>query len=133
MYLHSVAINFPAPWCLAWIHWCFEQVGVYLGGGASVGNFQQWGKRLGHIVDRPLRGDVGCWDISGDGWPDHIFFVEKVLRMGPVWYLQTVEGNTSSGVSGSQDDGGGVYRRRRAVRNSRVSGATFVRIPGYVR
>ena len=28
--------------------------------------------------------------------------------------MQSIEGNTSSGDSGSQDNGGGVYRRKRA-------------------
>ena len=30
------------------------------------------------------------------------------------YYMQTIEGNTSSGYSGSQSNGGGVYRRTRS-------------------
>ena len=50
--------------------------------------------------------------------------VERVLRLGPVVLLQTLEGNTTS------DDGtgkGGVWRKRRAVRRRTV---VFIRVPG---
>jgi hypothetical protein len=40
----------------------------------------------------------------------HVGFVERVRADGT---LVTIEGNTSSGTSGSQDNGGGVYRRTR--------------------
>lgn len=131
-YLKSTGISFPAAWCMAFVHWCFEQAGLKLGGGASVGNFEQWARKNGEIVQRPLRGDLGCWELTGDGWPDHVFFVLRVLKLGPLWTIRTIEGNTSSGAAGSQDDGGGVYIRTRVVPNSKVRGATFVRIPGTV-
>jgi hypothetical protein len=130
-YLASTGISFPAAWCMALVHWCFKPWKT-LGGGASVGNFLGWARQAGIVVTRPLRGDLGCWELNGDSWPDHVFFVERVLKLGPVWTLRTVEGNTSSGVAGSQDDGGGVYRRLRVVRNASVRGAIFVRVPGTV-
>lgn len=129
-FLRSTGINFPAAWCMAMWHYIYQQIGVSLGGGASVGNFEEWGRKHGDIVKRPRRGDLGAWEFTGDGWPDHIFGIRRVLRLGPVWVLSTVEGNTSSGTAGSQDNGGGVYFRRRMVRNRRVRGAVFVRIPG---
>ena len=43
--------------------------------------------------------------------------------------LQTVEGNTSSGVAGSQSDGDGVFQRRRVVASKTVG---FIRIPGNI-
>jgi hypothetical protein len=132
VYLRSTGITFPAAWCMAFVHWCFKPWRD-LGGGASVGNFLEWARSFGYVVTRPLRGDLGCWELSGDSWPDHVFFVRRVVRLGPLWLLRTVEGNTSSGEAGSQDDGGGVYARTRAVRNSKVRGAIFVRVPGTVR
>src|SRR5690606_31668374 len=39
----------------------------------------------------------------------HVGIVEKVISSG----VQTIEGNTSGGSSGSQSNGGGVYRRTR--------------------
>jgi hypothetical protein len=131
-FLRSTGITFPAAWCMAMWHSIYKDLGVWLGGGASVGGFEQWARTRGEIVSRPLRGDLGCWEFTGDGWPDHVFGVVRVLHLGPVWRIKTVEGNTSSGNAGSQDDGDGVYVRVRYVRTAHVRGATFVRIPGYL-
>ena len=54
-------------------------------------------------------GDLVLFDWDG-GLPDHIGIVE--VNKGS--YIQTIEGNTSSGNSGSQSNGGGVYRRTRS-------------------
>lgn len=54
-------------------------------------------------------GDIVLFDWDGSGDADHVGFVE--LNKGS--YIQTIEGNTSSGSSGSQSNGGGVYRRTR--------------------
>jgi len=127
-FLRSCGIEVPAAWCMAFVHWCYLRVGLVLGGGASVGNFQAWGAANGDVVTRPLRGDVGSWDYTGDHWADHVFIVERVLSLGPWgWLLSTVEGNTSSGVAGSQADGDGVYRRTRRIPRGQL---VFARIPG---
>lgn len=130
LYLNSTGITFPAAWCMAFVHYCYEQTGVALGGGASVGNFLDWArKNNGWVVDRPFKGDLVCYDWNGDGWPDHVGFVDKVLalRWGPghrfVGFVRTCEGNTSSGEAGSQSDGDGVYVRYRWCSNCR-----FVRV-----
>jgi hypothetical protein len=130
LYLRSTGINFPAAWCMAFVHWCFNRVGKSLGGGASVGNFEQWARENGEIVARPRRADLGCWDLTGDGWPDHVFWVVRVLRLGPWWRLKTIEGNTSPNTTGSQDNGGTVAVKTRVVRNATVRGAIFVRVHG---
>lgn len=128
-WLTAAGINRPAPWCMAWLKAKFAQAGVTLGGGASVGFFEDWAVEYGHqIVQRPLAGDVVCYRFDADNWPDHVGIVEKVraLRWSGktfVGWVQTIEGNTSSGVSGSQDNGGQVARRRR-----KISRAKFVRI-----
>lgn len=96
-------------------------------GTASVGFFVDYARRLGWVVTRPLRGDRVAFQFTSDNWPDHVGIIERVLRLGPVLILQTLEGNTSPEAGGSQDDGDGVYRRRRVVRASRV---IFVRVPG---
>lgn len=132
-YLRSTGISFPAAWCMAFVHWCFARAGKTLGGGASVGNFEAWARDAGDIVTRPFRGDLGCWELGGDGWPDHIFFIVRVLRMGPLWMLKTCEGNTSPTIAGSQDEGDVVAIKTRVVRNSRVRGAIFVRVKGSAR
>ena len=119
-------------WCEAFVCWNFVRAGAgniikSIRNRASVGFFENHARLHGWLVTRPLRGDTFAWRLDADSWPDHTGFVEKVLQLGPVLLIQTVEGNTSSGTGGSQDDGGGVYRRRRAFRASRV---TFTRLPG---
>lgn len=120
-------------WCASFVHGMFKLAGYTLPGGASVGNIRTWASSLGDIVKRPRRGDLACFEFGQDsGYDDHIGFVERVLALrwsGGTFtgWIQTIEGNTSSGVAGSQDNGGGVYRRRRWVRGI---GAQFVRVPG---
>ena len=97
---------------------------------ASVAQTYATGQKLGWTVTRPLRGDIVCYDFDGDGqFDDHIGLVVKVISIGPMLTLETVEGNTSSGVAGSQGDGDGVYLRRRVVPAKSVA---FIRIPGNV-
>jgi hypothetical protein len=107
-----------SAWCMSFVRAMYARAGVKLGGGASVGNFESWAKAHGNLVTRPFRGDVVCFDWNGDRWADHVGIVERVLALrwkGRVFvgWIQTIEGNTSSGARGSQDNGDGVYRRRR--------------------
>ena len=97
---------------------------------ASVAQTYATGKSLGWAVSKPARGDLVCYDFDGDGqFDDHIGLVLKVLSVGPMLTLQTIEGNTSSGVTGSQGDGDGVFVRSRVVSSKSVG---FIRIPGDV-
>ena len=97
---------------------------------ASVGQTYATGKQLGWAVTKPARGDLVCYDFNGNGqFDDHIGLVVKVISIGPTLTLETVEGNTSSGLAGSQGDGDGVFLRRRIVAAKSVG---FIRIPGEV-
>ena len=119
-------------WCAAFVSWNLKRAGYnvkQIPNRASVGFFLSWATKMGYVKTRPYRGDLVCYQFDHDSWPDHIGHVERVLSLRPVGYLllQTIEGNTSSGNAGSQSNGGGVYRRRRLVKRSRVA---FIRIPG---
>jgi hypothetical protein len=130
-YITSAGYTGPVPWCMCFQHWSFRRVGVDLGGWGSVGMFEQWAVKHGYQQPaRPLRGDLVCYRWGADDWPDHVGIVDRVLALrwkGRTFtgWVRTVEGNTSSGKSGSQDDGDGVYVRRRWIVR-----AKFVRVPG---
>jgi hypothetical protein len=118
-------------WCMSLQQWCWRMAtgGELLADGtAGCATFFDWAHRSGYLVDRPLRGDHVLFDLDGDRqYDDHVGMVERVLGLGPVLLLQTIEGNTSPDERGDQADGGGVWRKRRAVRRSTVA---FVRVPG---
>lgn len=125
-YLRAAGISFPAAWCMAFVHWCYEKVGMDFQHAnlASVGFFADWADRMGWETSSPTRGDIVAFNFNADLWPDHVGIV--VRRLGGLVY--TVEGNTSSGMQGSQDDGGGVYRRVRSINR-----CLFFRVPGDVK
>lgn len=124
-YLRAVDRWPGVPWCAAFVSWCFEEAAgfnlPFTSAGVEV--IYNHGKKNDWIVSRPFKGDLV---LFGEGFGDHIGFVEKVLGIGPVLVLQTVEGNTSSGEAGSQFNGDGVYRRRRIVKDKTVA---FIRVP----
>lgn len=126
-YLAAAGFKTPAPWCMAFVCWCYQQAGHKLPyPTASVGLFLEWAAKAGDVVVRPFRGDLVCYRFDADNWPDHIGIVERVLglpRVGRPWYwLRTIEGNTAWG---NDANGGQVQRRWRwGVRCS------YVRIPG---
>lgn len=122
-------------WCCSFVHGMYLQEGFSLPGGASVGNVVGASRTNGWVVTRPRKGDLVCYEF-GEGWAgydDHIGIVASCLALrwkGTtfVGWVSTVEGNTSSQAgSGSQSNGGGVFRRRRWITGSIK--ATFVRVP----
>jgi hypothetical protein len=125
-YLKSAGILFPAPWCMAFVHWAFERAGVHLSGAASVQRFHDWANKNGYIVKRPFKGDVVCYDWNADNWDDHVGFVDRVLAIrwrGNAFagWVKTIEGNTAVG---NDSNGGKVMVRYRWIKK-----AVFVRIP----
>ena len=105
-------------WCVIFLWWCFREAGasgLFYDGGrtASCAALRAWAQRSGHWVTGGYRpGDLVQLDFDRDRQADHIAIVEAVLPDGT---LQTIEGNTSAGNSGSQSNGGGVFRRLRGV------------------
>jgi len=57
----------------------------------------------------PVAGDLVLFDFPGLGEPHHVGFVRSAGHA----IVSTVEGNTSSGIAGSQADGDGVFCRSR--------------------
>lgn len=110
------------PWCVIFLCWLFDQAGermAFFGGGktASCGTLLRWYREQGLTVDVSDIdiGDIVLLNFHGGKDPEHCgLVVEKGLLAG-TWY--TIEGNTTPGEEGSQDNGGCVARKLRSVRN----------------
>ncbi len=100
-------------WCNQFTWWCFQQAGAsdLTPKCAYTPTTYAWYRAAGRADRNPRPGDLVFYD-----WPDsvpriqHVGFVEAVNADGTI---TTIEGNTTSGVSGDQSHGGGVWRRRR--------------------
>lgn len=103
------------PFCAMFASWCLtddEGNSVIPGGDfAYVPYGINAARAAGQLVDpsSAAPGDLICFDWDGDGVADHVGLVEANYGA----WVQTIEGNTSSGAAGSQSNGGGVYRRSR--------------------
>ena len=104
------------PYCamfVSWVLWlaCVDAEGLP---GAYVPWILSANRDAARMVlnEDAAPGDLVMFDWNNDGVADHIGLVE-VNHPEDGW-MQTIEGNTSSGSSGSQSNGGGVYRRSRS-------------------
>lgn len=110
-------------WCMQFVWWCFAQVdkSLFYGGGktASCTELMEWAKSKGRWVTRDYRaGDVLIYEFGTAKNPQrHTGICESVSGQ----YVVAIEGNTSSGNTGSQSNGDGVHRRKR--KKSLVLGA----------
>ncbi len=94
------------PWCMAFVQWCYNEAQMKLPyKTASCSALLNWYKQHHPecIVSKPQAGDVVIYDFG------HTGIVESVA----VGRITAIEGNTTAGSSGSQSNGGGVYRRTR--------------------
>lgn len=95
------------PWCMSFVQWCFDQAGTplpYKTGSCSA--LLSWFRKFrpeAVFVSDPQPEDIAIFTFG------HTGIVEKALPGA----VQCIEGNTSPGAAGSQDNGGGVYRRQR--------------------
>lgn len=108
-------------WCMQFQWWCFREAhgsALIHPKTAYTPTAAQWFMDRRQWSTTPRVGSLIFFN-----WPDsvnriqHVGIVEAVEPNAVV----TIEGNTSSGNAGSQDNGGGVWRRRRA-RNSHIVG-----------
>lgn len=98
-------------WCAAFVTWVYETAGLYLrdaGGFINVTQLRLWAESTGRWFPRdsgyyPPAGSIVIFNFSHTG----------IIVQSHDSYDVTIEGNTSSGETGSQADGEGVYQRRR--------------------
>ena len=110
------------PWCVAFLWWCFNEAGermAFFGGGktASCGTLLRWYREQGLTVNKWAiqPGDIALFnfDFVG-GSPEHCGLVTEVDRVGgKIYTVTTIEGNTTPGKEGSQDNGGCVAQKAR--------------------
>ena len=62
-------------------------------------------------LGRAKRGDLVFFQFDEDAQPDHVGIVK--FHNTKLKYIQVFEGNTSSGIAGSQSNGDGFYLKRR--------------------
>ena len=110
------------PWCVMALWYWFREAGermAFFGGGktASCSILLRWYREQGlmYSADSVQVGDIVILNFHGKSEPEHCGLVVDVPANGltnkPDFY--TIEGNTSSGVYGSQDNGGCVAEKLR--------------------
>ncbi len=96
-------------WCGDFTDWCVLEAHIpLLHTFRYVPGAEAWAKHQGRWHLNPAIGRACIMDFDG-GVSDHVGLVESIHD----GYIINIEGNTSSGTAGSQDNGGGVYRRVR--------------------
>lgn len=101
-----------SAWCAAFVQWVLHELGMWFDTPLPfyVPSFEATARKNGTWIPKTGSPKMGDLVIYGDDRAQHIgFFVKKRL----FGRIETIEGNTSSGVIGSQANGDGVYRRVR--------------------
>ena len=103
------------PWCATFICALFKEAGYpkLIVNSAAVSAFEIWAThaKLIYRPEQAKRGDLLLFDFSKSGKAEHIGMA--IHDFDPVHQtIQTIEGNTSSGI-GNQTNGDGVYQRTR--------------------
>lgn len=117
------------PWCAGFVSWVFKHASAPLPampwawGYSYVGALIQAAREHGWVIPRPKPGAIVCF-----GTHHTEVCTSEADANGN---FGTVGGNTSSGSSGSQVNGGGVYARVRNVNGSGIGSCVFVWPPVY--
>lgn len=122
-------------WCGTWCAWGLRAAGVkgvsyrlasvaLIEDDARARRAPFWDWQPASSWRKVLRGDLVVWFGRGV----HVEMVRGFKQSGGQVYVITEGGNTSSGVAGSQSNGGGSYRRVRPL--SQAHGFARVDYPG---
>lgn len=121
LYLKSVGSKKGKPYCAAGQYWCFysscmalnfplTDIPIYRT-GSTVIMFNEVSRKGSKIKPIPSDNDLLFWRKPNE-WKGHVERIIEVLKAG---WVRTVGFNTSSGNKGSQDNGEGVFIRKRNV------------------
>lgn len=119
---YQAVTGMSGAWCASFVTWCYSKVGLQLRdatGFAKVAYLKEWAQKAGLWRPRAAgycapTGAVAVFNFSHTG----------IVLFGGDADDTTIEGNTSSGATGSQRDGDGVYQRSRG--HGLVSGYVVV-------
>lgn len=116
-------MDHPAPWCDAFVDWCFQEAyGVSNAKSLLGGDFNDY-----TVASAQLYKNKGAW-YSSPKVGDQIFFKnsQRICHTGLVYkvtstHVYTIEGNTS-GASGVVANGGGVCKKSYSLGYSGIAG-----------
>lgn len=94
-YIVACGLDPPAgsyPWCVCFVRWCCQQVGIWLPRTASVKRLWEMGEDL-RVEALPEPGDV-CVHLRPDGLGHVGFFMRTYERDGERW-VESIDGNTN--------------------------------------
>jgi hypothetical protein len=113
-----------SAWCAAFVQWCLKRAGSWYDAPLPyyVPSLEAHARKTGLWRSKSATPEPGWLVIYGEDRGAHVGIVTGTASLGRI---TTIEGNTSSGVFGSQANGDGVYRRTRT--RSWVRG--FVALP----
>jgi len=92
---------------MSFVQWCFDQAGYTLPHKTgSCNNLLSWYRKYQpeKIVTTPKPRDIIIYNFGHTG----------IVESAAAGTITAIEGNTSPGDKGSQDNGGGVFRRTRS-------------------
>lgn len=101
-YLKSVGINFAAPWCMAFVYWCFDEASRKLGKTNPMvktgGCLRQWNETKAKKITATSARNNPSLIIPGS-----VFIIDHGSGLGHTGivvslkngYLKTIEGNTN--------------------------------------
>lgn len=111
------------PWCVIFLCWLYNKAGekaAFFGGAktASCGTLLKWYREQGQTVtvEQVQPGDIVILNFSGTKETQHCGLAADVGLKNGVYTVTTIEGNTSPGLEGSQDNGGCVALKERYIR-----------------
>ena len=117
------------PWCVIFLWDVFNRAGermAFFGGGktASCGTLLRWYREQGLTVpvENVQAGDIVILNFHGTKDTEHCGLVVKSPDQVVDWldlppFVKTIEGNTTPGEEGSQDNGGCVALKQRFLKN----------------
>ncbi|HMP91559.1 MAG TPA: CHAP domain-containing protein [Phnomibacter sp.] len=118
-YLNSVDLNIKAPWCMAFVYWCFQQAANTLGKGNPLvktgGVLNHWNKTTGKKIAAKE-----AVDNPGLVKPGHIFIMDFGKGAGHTGIVESVTGGFIKVIEGNTNEGGsregiGVFARTRKI------------------